>query len=141
MSEYKPKQVILVRTDLNMPAGKIASQVAHASMKVFFDQAVIDRPFGDDKPIMVTPMTEDMVTWKEGEFLKIVLAVNSEEQLLSLYAKAVHAGLPASLIQDNGHTVFKGVKTFTTVAIGPADPALIDELTGANSGNKLRLLP
>lgn len=32
------KQVIVVRTDLNMRKGKMCSQVAHASMKVFFDR-------------------------------------------------------------------------------------------------------
>ena len=32
------KQVIVVRTDLNMRKGKLAAQVAHASMKVFFDK-------------------------------------------------------------------------------------------------------
>ena len=33
------KQVIIFRRDLNMRKGKIAAQVAHASMKVFFDRA------------------------------------------------------------------------------------------------------
>ena len=32
------KQVIIVRTDLNMRKGKMCAQVAHASMKVFFDR-------------------------------------------------------------------------------------------------------
>lgn len=32
------KQVIVVRTDLNMRKGKMCAQVAHASMKVFFDK-------------------------------------------------------------------------------------------------------
>lgn len=31
------KQVIIVRTDLNMRNGKMVAQGAHASMKVFFD--------------------------------------------------------------------------------------------------------
>ena len=32
------KQIIIMRTDLNMRKGKLATQVAHASMKVFFDR-------------------------------------------------------------------------------------------------------
>ena len=34
---YDIKQVIVVRKDLNMRKGKIATQVAHASMKVLLD--------------------------------------------------------------------------------------------------------
>ena len=33
----EPKQVIVVRKDLNMRKGKMISQGSHASMKVFFD--------------------------------------------------------------------------------------------------------
>lgn len=120
----KPKQVILVRTDLNMGAGKIASQVAHASMKVFFDRKTMD---GRRMEIM---LTSDMYDWVDGEFTKVILAVDNEDQLLVNYVNAQNAGLPCALIQDNGHTVFNGVKTFTTAAIGPANPDLINKITG-----------
>lgn len=120
----KPKQVILVRTDLNMGVGKIASQVAHASMKVFFDRKTMD------EHRMEIPLTDDMLSWVEGEFTKVILAVDSEDQLLVNYVNAQGAGLPCALIQDNGHTVFNGVKTFTTVAIGPANPDQINQITG-----------
>jgi len=137
--EYKkPKQVILVRTDIGMKPGKLASQVAHASMKVFFDreeqnamqaaQAKFGLPqTGGSLKIAMTP---DMWEWKNGEFTKIILEVHSEEELLVLYAKASGLGIPCALIQDNGHTVFKGVKTYTTAAIGPANPDDIDKITG-----------
>lgn len=130
----KPKQVILVRTDIGMKPGKIASQVAHASMKVFFDKSDRDahlNKFGIcnvmDK--LKIDLTVAMSEWVNGEFTKIVLEVNSEEELLKLHAQALADGLPCSLIQDNGHTVFNGVKTFTTAAIGPAYPAEIDPIT------------
>jgi len=125
----KPKQVILVRTDLGMGPGKIGAQAAHASMKVFFDRSVVQYE------MMHTRMTDAMIAWKEGEFTKIVLEVKSEAELLSYYGKAVHAGLPAALIEDNGHTVFNGVKTMTCAAIGPAEAADIDAIT-----KRLRLL-
>lgn len=35
--EKEPKQVIIIRKDLNMRKGKMIAQGAHASMKVFFD--------------------------------------------------------------------------------------------------------
>ena len=45
------KQIIVVRKDLNMRKGKIASQCAHASMKVFFDRLSLmsDRDNGEQK--------------------------------------------------------------------------------------------
>ena len=128
----KPKQVILVNTALNMQPGKLASQVAHASMKVFFDRCsiAIDNYGGFDGHLMSTPLTPEMRDWVAGEFTKIVLEVTSEEQLLKKFEQAQNAGLPCSLIQDNGHTVFNGVKTYTTVAIGPANPVEINKITG-----------
>ncbi len=37
------KQVLVIRKDLNMSPGKLAAQVAHASMKVFFDRMSTER--------------------------------------------------------------------------------------------------
>jgi PTH2 family peptidyl-tRNA hydrolase len=131
----KPKQVILVRADLNMPVGKIASQVAHASMKVFFDRAEAPNALtqfgmvpGDED--LVIQMTPEMWLWKQGEFTKIVLAVNSEDELMLMLGKAHAKGLPCAIIEDNGHTVFNGQKTYTTCAIGPANADDIDAITG-----------
>ena len=46
------KQVILFRKDLKMRTGKVAAQVAHASMKVFFDRKVVFQgPEGQVLPI------------------------------------------------------------------------------------------
>jgi len=41
------KQVIVVRKDLNMRKGKIAAQVAHASMGVFTAKMEIHTRYGD----------------------------------------------------------------------------------------------
>lgn len=130
----KPKQVILVRTDLNMDIGKMFSQVCHATMKVFFDRGTAVRN-SDASGVLTIPMTPAMMDWKEGEFTKILLEVTSEEQLFQIHQQALDAGLPAALIIDNGHTVFDGVKTPTTCAIGPADSDAIDAIT-----KRLRLL-
>lgn len=125
----KPKQVIVVRMDVGMGPGKIASQVAHASMGVFF---VRGRTFWQ---FMWMRLTKAMMQWKNGEFTKIVLEAKNEAELLRVYEEAKAAGLPCSLIQDNGHTVFNGVPTYTTVAIGPDYPSKIDPIT-----RKLRLM-
>lgn len=39
------KQVLVMRKDLNCRKGKIASQCAHASLKVFFDKMVSSQRF------------------------------------------------------------------------------------------------
>jgi PTH2 family peptidyl-tRNA hydrolase len=135
----KPKQVILARTDLGMGAGKMGSQIAHATLKVFFDRASTVR-HEDGSGVMTIPMTKEMMDWAEGEFTKIVLEIKSEEQLRKKYQLAIDAGLPASFIIDNGHTVFNGIKTPTTCAIGPADPEAIDAITKDEATGKLKLL-
>ena len=126
------KQVIVVRADLKMRRGKESAQVAHASMKVFLDRGDIlertyDSPYRDR---LVVNLTESMRYWIENKFTKIVLTAISEEELLEIYDIAVEAKVPCSLIQDEGLTEFGGVKTYTTVAIGPADSSLIDNITG-----------
>ena len=45
--------------------------------------------------------------------------VESEEELLEVHQRATQKGLTSHLIEDNGTTEFKGVKTPTAVAIGP----------------------
>ncbi len=119
------KQVLVVRKDLNMRKGKIASQAAHASMKVFFDR-ILSAKSG----IMTIAVTEDMESWINGLFTKICVSVNSEAELESVYQAAIDAGLPASMIVDAGLTEFNGVPTKTVVAIGPAKSDEINLITG-----------
>jgi peptidyl-tRNA hydrolase, PTH2 family len=124
------KQVICVRKDLRningqkIRTGKLCAQVAHASMKVFFDRKLVPCV-----STLMIPLTEEMEQWVNNEFTKICVGVNSEQELLDVHKAAVEKGLPCSLIQDAGHTEFKE-PTYTTVAIGPAKSELVDEITG-----------
>ena len=68
--------------------------------------------------------------WLNGSFTKIVVYVNSEQELLDIYEKAKDAKLPCSLIQDSGFTEFHGVPTYTAVAVGPWWSEAVDEITG-----------
>jgi PTH2 family peptidyl-tRNA hydrolase len=146
------KQVILFRKDLNMRLGKVAAQVAHASMKVFFDlklsegqvAEILDTGFGGELPedtcdLLVIPTNPPMRDWVWGSFAKIVLSVDSEEELLRAYELAKAAGLPTALIVDEGRTEFHGVPTNTTVAIGPAPSEEIDKITGKGGAVQTRL--
>lgn len=110
----KMKQVILVRRDLNMRRGKEIAQGAHASMLTLLTHRWDPR----------------MVTWLAGPFAKIALSVESQEELLGLAERAEAQGLIVARIRDKGLTEFGGVPTWTTVAIGPDLPEVLDPLTG-----------
>lgn len=129
------KQVIVVRRDLKMPKGKIASQVAHASMAAVLPFGSVQRdPLG--RPfIHIDPIPEATAVWLEGAFTKVVVGVDSEQELLDIYQRLVLSQqtgepIPFALIKDNGRTVFGGVPTHTALSVGPAFPNLVDEFTG-----------
>ncbi|XP_029654528.1 peptidyl-tRNA hydrolase 2, mitochondrial-like [Octopus sinensis] len=111
--------IIVVRTDLKMEKGKIAAQAGHAAV----DCAL--------KAVRHHPHLLDM--WKRDGQPKIVLKVNSEEELRTVTS----GGLIRSLICDAGRTQVKS-GTFTALGIGPGystflligPSELIDQFTG-----------
>ena len=136
------KQVIILRKDLNMRKGKMIAQGAHASMKAILDEAYIanrinrEHPVYDNRYILTEgdylciPLVEHTHNWLTNSFTKIVVGVDSEDELLNIYNKATEAGLICSLILDEGRTEFKGEATYTAVAVGPGPKDLIDKITG-----------
>jgi len=124
---YNVKQVIVLRKDLNMRKGKMVAQGAHASMAVLLDRGGIHPDTMHRYEISMTP---EMEQWLEGNFAKICVSVDSEEQLLFVHSAAENANIPCSLIQDAGLTEFDGVPTYTAVAIGPGYAEDIDKITG-----------
>ncbi len=125
------KQIIVVRKDLKMKPGKLAAQVAHASMKIFFDRMHKFQVNHESVKTSYTMWpTEQMDEWMQSIFTKICLRADSEEQLDEIATEAEEAGLPVSRIIDSGQTVFNNVPTFTCIAIGPDDAEKIDEITG-----------
>ena len=121
-----PKQIIVARKDLGMRKGKLAAQVAHASMGVLL-QAMTEEEGGRRLPLV--PGTA-LHAWLTGRFTKIVVGVESEAELHALHLRAKEVGLPCCLIQDSGLTEFGGVPTYTTLAIGPAEAEELAPLTG-----------
>jgi len=107
------KQVIVVRKDLKMSAGKLAVQCCHASVE------------------SVLNSSKDKVdAWKSEGAKKVVVKVNSEKELLELQRNAKSLKLVASLITDAAKTFFK-VPTRTCLGIGPDDDEKIDKVTGS----------
>ena len=121
------KQVIVVRKDLNMPAGKLAAQVSHASTGAFLKH--FNNLGGTLTPKDKKSYGNNVHPWLTNEFTKICLKVDSEAELLEVYKKCLEEGIPSSLIKDAGHTVFNE-PTLTCLGIGPFQSDKIDEITG-----------
>ena len=111
------KQVIVVNKSLGMSQGKVAAQVAHASILSMFEAP------------------ERIVCgWLNNSYPKIVLQVETTQDLFALQEKANELKLPSALVIDEGRTEISN-GSITCLGIGPATKELIDEVTG-----KLRLL-
>jgi len=106
------KQAIVARTDLSMGVGKLAAQVAHASLQAY-----------EDAP------SADQSAWKQDGQKKIVLKGEDADQLFALAEAAERGGLPNAIVRDAGHTQLEP-GTVTTLAVGPAADAAVDEITG-----------
>lgn len=106
------KQAIVARRDLDMAPGKLAAQVAHASLMAYqaTDQAGRD-------------------AWTDSGQKKVVLRADDEQTLHDLHAQARAADLPTALVTDAGHTQLEPGTT-TALAVGPAADDRVDAITG-----------
>jgi peptidyl-tRNA hydrolase, PTH2 family len=105
------KQVILVRSDLKLPKGKLAAQVGHACVEAVHRSE-----------------KEDVKLWRQSGQAKIVLRVNSKDELFKYNMLAKDAGLITAVITDAGKTVI-APGTTTCLAIGPDSEEKIDSIT------------
>jgi len=118
MEDFQFKQVIAVRRDLDMGKGKVAVQVAHAAVSA---GEMARRRFA-----------EWWDAWlREGQ-CKVVVRVDSLEEILQLERKSKELQLPFALITDRGLTQIEPGTT-TCLGIGPAPSAIMDSLTGTLS--------
>ncbi len=107
-----------------MRRGKQIAQGAHASM------SFMCRLLQKKDTVEFDDFTEAQRAWLTGVFAKVGCRVDSEEQLLEIYHKALEAGLEVHLITDCGKTEFHGEPTNTCLAIGPDETDNIDAVTG-----------
>ena len=131
------KQAIVMRKDLDYKGhtGKVIAQGAHASLNVFLNKQYTHK-YDEvlDTYRKVEPrkqdLTDAMKEWVDSDLkTKIVLAVNSKEELLDIYNQAEENNLPCSLIKDAGLTVFDE-PTYTCCAVGPDKSEKVDKITG-----------
>ena len=127
-AERRPtKQVIVIRRDLRMRRGKEIAQGAHAATAWLADLILQTMRANDVDHLALSPAEQ---AWLESSFRKVTVKVNSEEELVAVYQKALDAGLVVHLITDRGLTEFGGVPTRTCLAVGPDYDDLIDPVTG-----------
>lgn len=119
------KQVIVMRRFPNLRIGKYISQACHATMGIFFKNLKSNSDGG--YCLGSLPYFKEYI---EGRFKKIVVYVDTEEELLSIFEKAQKEGIHASLIKDAGLTEFKNVATYTAVGLGPWKSEDINKITG-----------
>lgn len=106
------KQAILIRHDLHLPKGKLASQSAHASVEAFH-----------------RAKKADVDAWRAEGMAKIVLNVANEAEIYNYIQQAKDAGLTTAIITDAGRTVVEP-GTVTAAAIGPGPAEKIDAIVG-----------
>lgn len=126
------KQVIVVRTDLNMRKGKLAAQVAHAAMAFLMKGSTIQvYPFNELQPKRFSRgLTDIQAAWLQGSFTKVVVSVPSLDDLQAVIEKGRAANISVQEIVDNGLTEFHGVRTLTCAAFGPDHVSRLDPITG-----------
>ncbi len=108
------KQVFIVRRDLGMSTGKIAVQVAHASQQLC--------------EMAIKRFNMDYERWKREGAKKVVLYVNSKDELLKFYDDVI--GMPKVLITDAGLTEVPA-GTVTVAGFGPAEDGKMNRFFGS----------
>ena len=109
-----------------MSPGKLAAQVAHASM-AFLTRRLEPTHFYNRNTCKLMLSTAER-EWLDESFAKVVLGVDSEAELEAI-AKRAESGFQVHRVVDEGRTELKG-PTFTCVAIGPQYSFLLDDITG-----------
>ncbi len=130
MEEDKVKQVIVMRKDLNMRKGKMIAQGSHASIAFLTRNIMEYGPKEEDLYYGRIVFTDVEKDWLENSFTKVVVYVNSEEELMKIHELAQDANINSNLIKDSGLTEFAGVPTLTCLALGPDLSSVLDPVTG-----------
>lgn len=106
----------IVREDLDMTPGKIASQAGHAYLDTYL-KALEDTP-------------ENATEYKlDSHGIKVCLRAKNLNQLIDAQQVAEKLGIPNALITDSGYTCFEGKPTITALGLGPSRKEDIQQVT------------
>ncbi|CAF2147323.1 hypothetical protein BRARA_A00501 [Brassica rapa] len=114
-SDKELKMVLVVRQDLKMRTGKIASQCAHAATGMYAELMKSDR--------------YRLRQWEECGQPKIAVTCKNQQEMNKIAEAAESVGLPTFVVADAGRTeVAAGSRT--VLAVGPGPKQLVDSITG-----------
>ncbi|KAJ3676902.1 hypothetical protein LUZ60_002626 [Juncus effusus] len=108
------KMVLVVRNDLKMGKGKIAAQCSHATLglyKKLFNRA-----------------PKSLNRWEMCGQVKVVVKIESEDEMLVLQERAKSLSLPTHVTIDAGRTQIAPNSRTVMAILGPAD--MVDDVTG-----------
>ncbi|CAN8300224.1 unnamed protein product [Cochlearia groenlandica] len=108
------KMVLVVRTDLKMGKGKIAAQCSHATLGLY------------KKLVRRAPKALD--SWEECSQPKVVVKINTEDEMLELQERAESLKLPTHITIDAGRTQIAPNSRTVMAILGPVQ--VVDEVTG-----------
>ncbi len=144
MAERYLKQVIVVRKDLTMPAGKLAAMAAHAAMTFILSKLVVtnqtiegdgavtvhefDLAVSPEQARWLTELDPGIEGTGQVSMAKIVVAVSNLSELLDVEKRAKAAGLTVHRVIDSGYAHNKA-GDFVCIAIGPDWPEKLDPVT------------
>ncbi|KAK9097501.1 hypothetical protein Sjap_022998 [Stephania japonica] len=109
------KMVLVVRNDLKMGKGKIAAQCSHATLGLY------------KKLLHRAPKA--LNRWEMCGQVKVVLKIESEEDMLILQERAKSLKLPNHITIDAGRTQIAPNSRTVMALLGPAD--MVDDVTGS----------
>ncbi|HZY46607.1 MAG TPA: peptidyl-tRNA hydrolase Pth2 [Candidatus Bathyarchaeia archaeon] len=112
--DFRFKQVLVVRLDLDMGRGKAAVQCAHAAVSAAEEAR--------------NHLRDWWSSWMSEGQLKIAVKVPDLDSMLDLERKGRSKGIPVHLVRDKGLTQIPP-GTITCLGIGPAPTEIVDSLT------------
>ncbi|XP_021283387.1 peptidyl-tRNA hydrolase 2, mitochondrial isoform X1 [Herrania umbratica] len=108
------KMVLVVRNDLKMGKGKIAAQCSHATLGLY------------KKLLHRAPKALDR--WEMCAQPKVVVKIESEEDMLVLQERAKSLSLPTHITIDAGRTQIAPNSRTVMAILGPIE--MVDDVTG-----------
>ncbi|KAK3143519.1 hypothetical protein QOZ80_4AG0301320 [Eleusine coracana subsp. coracana] len=108
------KMVLVVRNDLKMGKGKIAAQCSHATLGLF-------KKLQQRAP-------KSLKRWERCGQVKVVVKIESEEDMLVLQGRAKSLNIPTHITIDAGRTQIAPNSRTVMAVLGPAD--MVDDVTG-----------